>query len=234
MLSSVPHFNGCQLFDSKTCILHKLGVSLQLPPNPRIVTLSLLKESFALKKEISFWTTLLERVLIWDFFLCLFTPPVPPSGLWQVGRYVVVHWNLCMPDNFCPGSANTDTNHLPDEPVSRATVPLSRWAFDAFSFGCWIFPCSCNRISARPLPHPGPARWAVFYRGSVSHRCDWTGRGLTLISTEGGQECEVQSEWAAVKQHIEKKKGWDDRENLWKPGMFCFEWIPWLWNRGAF
>lgn len=39
-----------------------------------------------------------------------------------------------------------------------------------------------------------------------SHRCDWTGRGLTLISTEGGQECEVQSEWVAVKQHIEKKK----------------------------
>lgn len=37
-----------------------------------------------------------------------------------------------------------------DKTVSRVTVPPSRWAVGAISFGCWIFSCSCNRI----LPEP--------------------------------------------------------------------------------
>lgn len=44
--------NRCQLFDSKTCILHKRGASLQLPPKPRIVMLSLLKESYYVKRSL--------------------------------------------------------------------------------------------------------------------------------------------------------------------------------------
>lgn len=112
--------------------------------------------------------TLSIQMLIWGFFLCLFTRPVSPSGLWQLGRYAVVHWNLCMPDNFCPGCANADMNQLLDETVSGVTVLVSRWAFDATSFSGWLFSCSCNRISARPLPQPGTAWWAVFYRGSVA------------------------------------------------------------------
>lgn len=97
--------------------------------------------------------TLPEWILIWDSFLCLFTHAISPAALWQVEKYAVIPWNLCMPDNFCPGSANTDTIHLLDKTVSGVTVLVSRWVFDAISSSCWVFSCLCNRIYAKCSGH---------------------------------------------------------------------------------
>lgn len=95
-----------------SCVLHKLGVSLQLPPEPRITKMSLLEESFVLKKDLSIFA-LPEGVLLSDFFVCLFVHLFFLSGPWQVGRHVVIHRNLCIPDNICRGRASPLTAHLP-------------------------------------------------------------------------------------------------------------------------
>lgn len=100
--------------------------------------MSLLEESFVLKKDLSIFA-LPEGVLLSEFFLCLFVHLFFLSGPWQVGRHVVIHRNLCIPDNICPGCASHVTAHLPGGIVSRATVLVSRWAPDAISLGCWIF-----------------------------------------------------------------------------------------------
>lgn len=81
-----------------------------------------------------------------------------------------------------------------------------------------------QNLCQTPWPHPGPAWWAICYRGSVATGVAGLAEAWHWYGDK--ERCGVQSEHVGVKQSIAKTQ--------WEPGMFSFEWILCLWNRGAF
>lgn len=150
----------------------------------KFIMLSLLKDSFALKTSISLlYTSQMANNL--GFLPLSFYPCSLQQccGRWE-GMQLSPEISACQTTSAQAVPTLTQFTCL-DTTVSRATLLVSRWVFDAISSSCWIFSCFWTEFTPDCLATSWPSLLRSLLQRLCSHWCGWTGRGLTLVWRQG-------------------------------------------------
>lgn len=205
----------------------------------KFIMLSLLKDSFALKTSISLlYTSQMANNL--GFLPLSFYPCYLCSSAVAGGKVCSYPLKSLRARQLLPRQCQ----HWHNSPaLTRLSAEqLCWWAGEflmPFLPAAGFFPAFEQNLHQTAWPHPGPACWEVCYRGSVATGVAGLAEAWHWYGDK--EKCAVQSEHVGVKQSIDKTQ-WDDRKkyqknnqtkNISKLGMFSFEWILCLWNRGA-